>query len=134
MVFFSLLVFLKHFSMICIIKVTIFAVCTSLLLHNWTHVIWICHVFDSNVAAGKIFGIPLRGTHSHAFVSSFMVCKLSGFTCILSLWGWFIHSLLQFYSISWGSIPNSFFSQTDKYALNWHFMFTVYCWRFHWFH
>nr|GMC60188.1 nicotinate phosphoribosyltransferase 2-like [Ipomoea batatas]GMC63079.1 nicotinate phosphoribosyltransferase 2-like [Ipomoea batatas] len=26
----------------------------------------------SNVAAGKIFGIPLRGTHSHAFVSSFM--------------------------------------------------------------
>nr|GMC64135.1 nicotinate phosphoribosyltransferase 2-like [Ipomoea batatas]GMC66347.1 nicotinate phosphoribosyltransferase 2-like [Ipomoea batatas] len=27
----------------------------------------------SNVAAGKIFGIPLRGTHSHAFVSSFMV-------------------------------------------------------------
>ena len=29
--------------------------------------------FDSNCAAGKIFGIPLRGTHSHAFVSSFMV-------------------------------------------------------------
>lgn len=29
---------------------------------------------DSNVAAGKLFGIPLRGTHSHAFVSSFMVC------------------------------------------------------------
>lgn len=28
---------------------------------------------DSNVAAGKLFGIPLRGTHSHAFVSSFMV-------------------------------------------------------------
>ncbi|KAH6803926.1 nicotinate phosphoribosyltransferase 2 [Perilla frutescens var. frutescens] len=26
----------------------------------------------SNVAAGKLFGIPLRGTHSHAFVSSFM--------------------------------------------------------------
>ncbi|PRQ56955.1 putative nicotinate phosphoribosyltransferase [Rosa chinensis] len=26
----------------------------------------------SNVAVGKIFGIPLRGTHSHAFVSSFM--------------------------------------------------------------
>ncbi|XP_058091346.1 nicotinate phosphoribosyltransferase 2-like isoform X1 [Magnolia sinica] len=26
----------------------------------------------SNVAAGRIFGIPLRGTHSHAFVSSFM--------------------------------------------------------------
>ncbi|KAH9663600.1 Nicotinate phosphoribosyltransferase 1 [Citrus sinensis] len=25
-----------------------------------------------NVAAGKLFGIPLRGTHSHAFVSSFM--------------------------------------------------------------
>ncbi|GFP78949.1 nicotinate phosphoribosyltransferase [Phtheirospermum japonicum] len=25
----------------------------------------------SNVAAGKLFGIPLRGTHSHAFVSSF---------------------------------------------------------------
>ncbi|KAI3496948.1 hypothetical protein L1887_39326 [Cichorium endivia] len=27
---------------------------------------------SSNCAAGKIFGIPLRGTHSHAFVSSFM--------------------------------------------------------------
>ncbi|KAL8200575.1 hypothetical protein R6Q57_011914 [Mikania cordata] len=26
----------------------------------------------SNCAAGKIFGIPIRGTHSHAFVSSFM--------------------------------------------------------------
>ncbi|KAG7637175.1 Nicotinate phosphoribosyltransferase family [Arabidopsis thaliana x Arabidopsis arenosa] len=26
----------------------------------------------SNVAAGKLFGIPLRGTHSHAYVSSFM--------------------------------------------------------------
>lgn len=30
----------------------------------------------SNVAAGKLFGIPLRGTHSHAFVSSFMVSPL----------------------------------------------------------
>lgn len=29
--------------------------------------------FYSNVAAGRLFGIPLRGTHSHAFVSSFMV-------------------------------------------------------------
>lgn len=29
--------------------------------------------FDSNVASGKLFGIPLRGTHSHAFVSSFLV-------------------------------------------------------------
>jgi hypothetical protein len=27
----------------------------------------------SNVAAGRLFGIPLRGTHSHAFVSSYMV-------------------------------------------------------------
>ncbi|GAB2279663.1 Nicotinate phosphoribosyltransferase 2 [Dionaea muscipula] len=26
----------------------------------------------SNVLAGRLFGIPLRGTHSHAFVSSFM--------------------------------------------------------------
>jgi len=30
---------------------------------------------NSNVAAGKLFGIPLRGTHSHAFVSSYMVCN-----------------------------------------------------------
>ncbi|MBA0560866.1 hypothetical protein Golob_017742, partial [Gossypium lobatum] len=28
--------------------------------------------FANNVAAGRLFGIPLRGTHSHAFVSSFM--------------------------------------------------------------
>jgi hypothetical protein len=28
---------------------------------------------NSNVAAGRLFGIPIRGTHSHAFVSSFMV-------------------------------------------------------------
>jgi nicotinic acid phosphoribosyltransferase len=27
----------------------------------------------SNVDAGRRFGIPVRGTHSHAFVSSFMV-------------------------------------------------------------
>ncbi|KAK7307637.1 hypothetical protein VNO77_40879 [Canavalia gladiata] len=35
-----------------------------------------CYIggFDatSNVAAGMLFGIPLRGTHSHAFVSSYM--------------------------------------------------------------
>ncbi|XP_012574518.1 nicotinate phosphoribosyltransferase 2-like isoform X2 [Cicer arietinum] len=35
-----------------------------------------CYIggFDatSNVAAGRLFGIPLRGTHSHAFVSSYM--------------------------------------------------------------
>ncbi|CAH2076284.1 unnamed protein product [Thlaspi arvense] len=31
-----------------------------------------CYNYGSNVAAGKLFGIPLRGTHSHAFVSSFM--------------------------------------------------------------
>ncbi|KAF3337681.1 nicotinate phosphoribosyltransferase-like protein [Carex littledalei] len=35
-----------------------------------------CYIggFDatSNVLAGKLFGIPLRGTHSHAFVSSYM--------------------------------------------------------------
>ncbi|XP_073057900.1 nicotinate phosphoribosyltransferase 2-like isoform X2 [Primulina eburnea] len=32
----------------------------------------------SNVAAGKLFGIPLRGTHSHAFVSSFLCSDLLG--------------------------------------------------------
>ncbi|XP_039117117.1 nicotinate phosphoribosyltransferase 2-like [Dioscorea cayenensis subsp. rotundata] len=35
-----------------------------------------CYIggFDatSNAAAGRLFGIPLRGTHSHAFISSFM--------------------------------------------------------------
>ncbi|RWW02648.1 hypothetical protein BHE74_00010655 [Ensete ventricosum] len=30
------------------------------------------HCISSNVAAGNLFGIPLRGTHSHAFVSSYM--------------------------------------------------------------
>ncbi|KAF8715285.1 hypothetical protein HU200_027244 [Digitaria exilis] len=29
----------------------------------------------SNVLAGNLFGIPLRGTHSHAFVSSYMVMR-----------------------------------------------------------
>jgi hypothetical protein len=29
------------------------------------------------VLAGNLFGIPLRGTHSHAFVSSYMVSELS---------------------------------------------------------
>ncbi|KAG5614656.1 hypothetical protein H5410_014480 [Solanum commersonii] len=55
----------------------------------------------SNVAAGKLFGIPLHGTHSHAFVSSFMsldeiterslthldspkVCK--DFVCLVKTW------------------------------------------------
>lgn len=38
---------------------------------------------DSNVAAGKLFGIPLRGTHSHAFVSSFMVCEIFLFFAII---------------------------------------------------
>lgn len=33
--------------------------------------------FCSNVLAGNLFGIPLRGTHSHAFVSSYMVSKVS---------------------------------------------------------
>ena len=32
-------------------------------------------VFYSNVLAGHLFGIPLRGTHSHAYVSSYMVSK-----------------------------------------------------------
>lgn len=27
----------------------------------------------SNLEAGRLFGIPVRGTHSHAFVTSFMV-------------------------------------------------------------
>ncbi|KAL9671663.1 hypothetical protein QQ045_009233 [Rhodiola kirilowii] len=39
----------------------------------------------SNVAAGQKFGIPLRGTHSHAFVSSFTVGLLS-FTKIRVQW------------------------------------------------
>jgi hypothetical protein len=33
--------------------------------------------FFSNVLAGHLFGIPLRGTHSHAYVSSYMVSKIS---------------------------------------------------------
>lgn len=32
---------------------------------------------DSNVEAGRLFGIPLRGTHSHAFVSSYMVREIT---------------------------------------------------------
>lgn len=29
----------------------------------------------SNVEAGRLFGIPVRGTHSHAFVSAFLSCS-----------------------------------------------------------
>lgn len=37
-----------------------------------------CLLFScSNVLAGNLFGIPLRGTHSHAFVSSYMVSDQS---------------------------------------------------------
>jgi nicotinic acid phosphoribosyltransferase len=39
----------------------------------------------SNVDAGRRFGIPVRGTHSHAFVSSFMV---SIWLDICDLLGW----------------------------------------------
>jgi hypothetical protein len=35
------------------------------------------YFFCSNVLAGHLFGIPLRGTHSHAYVSSYMVSKIS---------------------------------------------------------
>lgn len=44
---------------------------------------------DSNVAAGKLFGIPLRGTHSHAYVSSFMVSSLQP---KVSIFMWRLHT------------------------------------------
>lgn len=31
-----------------------------------------CGCLRSNVEAGRLFGIPVRGTHAHAFVSSFL--------------------------------------------------------------
>lgn len=62
------------------IVVTLFSFCSSLHIHFLLILIIIIKAHlsllfgaDSNVAAGKLFGIPLRGTHSHAFVSSFMV-------------------------------------------------------------
>ena len=41
------------------------------IVHHWLF-LFSC----SNVLAGHLFGIPLRGTHSHAYVSSYMVSKI----------------------------------------------------------
>lgn len=43
------------------------------IVHHWLS-LFSC--FCSNVLAGHLFGIPLRGTHSHAYVSSYMVSKI----------------------------------------------------------
>ena len=37
---------------------------------------WVVLGSGSTVLAGRLFGIPLRGTHSHAYVSSYMVSKI----------------------------------------------------------
>ena len=46
----------------------------------------------SNVLAGKLFGIPVRGTHAHAFVTSFTGIEELSTRCI--------HFLAQFPRIS----------------------------------
>lgn len=53
----------------------------STILLKYLGLLWIVgfdmkHIVCSNLDAGRRFGIPVRGTHSHAFVSSYMVHSL----------------------------------------------------------
>ncbi|PIN25229.1 Nicotinic acid phosphoribosyltransferase [Handroanthus impetiginosus] len=77
----------------------------------------------SNVAAGRLFGIPLRGTHSHAFVSSFMspdeIIEKSLLSCdglkvcedFVSL----VHSWLS--KLKWSQLLGGTFGETNQSEL-----------------
>ncbi|XP_019421314.1 PREDICTED: nicotinate phosphoribosyltransferase 1-like [Lupinus angustifolius] len=86
-----------------------------------------CYIggFDatSNVAAGRLFGIPLRGTHSHAFVSSYMsldeivdksLCREDGsstcedFVSLVQTW---------LSKIQWSKSLSGVFSETNQSEL-----------------
>ncbi|XP_071914834.1 nicotinate phosphoribosyltransferase 1-like isoform X2 [Coffea arabica] len=68
----------------------------------------------SNVAAGRLFGIPLRGTHSHAFVSSFLspdeileksLCSCDGSTVCEDFVSW-VQTWLSKLKVVRSGIPN----------------------------
>ncbi|XP_059623899.1 nicotinate phosphoribosyltransferase 2-like [Cornus florida] len=86
-----------------------------------------CYIggFDatSNVAAGRLFGIPLRGTHSHAFVSSFMspdeIIDKSLRSCDGSSACEDFVSLVQAWlsKIKWSHVSRGIFSETNQSEL-----------------
>ena len=72
-------------------------------IHSWFRILKVaCHAYTtnrekvqglktaggfdgtSNVLAGKLFGIPVRGTHAHAFVTSFTGLEELSTRCLLT--------------------------------------------------
>ncbi|XP_020577758.1 nicotinate phosphoribosyltransferase 2-like isoform X2 [Phalaenopsis equestris] len=64
----------------------------------------------SNVAAGRFFSIPLRGTHSHAFVSSFMLSD-----ALHGAFGETNQSELAAFTSYALAMPNNFLALVDTY-------------------
>lgn len=68
--------------------------------------------WSSNVTAGRLFGIPLKGTHSHAFVSSYMVHTVIVFTGFSFFWNSEYNLMptkddIKFGNMIWISLGNS---------------------------